>query len=706
MINDHFSKNLSGQTPYRTNGNPSDKNNADYKKDLPYALKMYLRRKIEAELFSAHKTFIKCSNHLHEFKWLTKNEIDNQHEYYPYRESFLERISTGLVRRRRTNIPKTREVAEYIKDLKEQISLDIEKRLQTEHEINEKIRKKRQSMVKNLQDEKKDDTFKRSHPDYRLYENHLGETRWMTPQEFESQDEFTLEVIPLSKKITKAALWLVPSIVLLIIVILLLDMNRGPVLGKGYLLVQSNIPQGQIYIDEKLRLGVSLNQPFLLSEGSYRITYRKTGFNSFPPAQNITINIRDTTKVQFVLAADQNDEIAIVRLNSTLPDAKVFVNNDFYGIVQNNPQLSLAPGDYRIALKKENYTTIPPFADISLNKGDSISLPFAFSERTISRIRKEQIYGLIEVRSNVPDAKIYLNGSYSGFNTDYIFNKVPLGSYTVSIQLSGFSVEPGEKTVNLTAGSPHQVINFSMRRSELPITFKTVPVKGDIFLDGEKLGSGEWRGVLSPGRYQLTFGTVNYFEPPAATTLSINETSPGEYTFRYLPIYKIEFNPDGILPEKEYGTIQLGYTDEDNVFYSDPKNAPEITKTEGFSQKVWLMGYAFAYRNPPENDAIQFSFNIPSTVDLSRNLWLKMWGYRTDENYPMEFSSVSEIRISVNNRMIQEDYTPEFGIEQGGNSRFEQFRINNLLRHGKNRILISTGPLNTTFFALWKIAIE
>ena len=673
---------------------------------LPFGLREYLRQKVEDELFSKHYEFIRCSNHLHEFKWLTEYEIDEQHEFYPHQASILEKFSALLPFLRQPKVPDSPEVKEYIKSLRQQTSREIDQRLEQDRLKKEEIINKRKERRASAAKTTLDKSYYRSNPNYRLYQNHLGETRWMTPQEFESQDEFTLEVIPLSKKITKAALWLVPSIVLLIIVILLLDMNRGPVLGKGYLLVQSNIPQGQIYIDEKLRLGVSLNQPFLLSEGSYRITYRKTGFNSFPPAQNITINIRDTTKVQFVLAADQNDEIAIVRLNSTLPDAKVFVNNDFYGIVQNNPQLSLAPCDYRIALKKENYTTIPPFADISLNKGDSISLPFAFSERTISRIRKEQIYGLIEVRSNVPDAKIYLNGSYSGFNTDYIFNKVPLGSYTVSIQLSGFSVEPGEKTVNLTAGSPHQVINFSMRRSELPITFKTVPVKGDIFMDGEKLGSGEWRGVLSPGRYQLTFGTVNYFEPPAATTLSINETSPGEYTFRYLPIYKIEFNPDGILPEKEYGTIQLGYTDEDNVFYSDPKNAPEITKTEGFSQKVWLMGYAFAYRNPPENDAIQFSFNIPSTVDLSRNLWLKMWGYRTDENYPMEFSSVSEIRISVNNRMIQEDYTPEFGIEQGGNSRFEQFRINNLLRHGKNRILISTGPLNTTFFALWKIAIE
>jgi hypothetical protein len=404
--------------------------------------------------------------------------------------------------------------------------------------------------------------------------------------------------------------------------------------------------------------------------------------------------------------ADQNEDIAIVRLRSTQPDAKVFINNDFYGIVQSNPQLSLLPGDYRISLKKENYTAIPPYTDISLNTGDSIRLDFAFQERTVARIRKEQEYGLIEIRSNIADAKIYLNGSYSGFNTDYIFNKVPFGRYTVSLQLPGYTVEPNEETIDLTESRPHQSINFALRRSELPIILKTIPVEGDIYLNGEKIATGEWQGALAPGRYQVTFGSVEYFEAPEATTLVINERSPREYAFKYFPVYKIEFNPDGIIPDKEYGGIQLGYVDEDNVFYSDPSNAPEITRIEGFTNKVWSMGYAFAYRNPPQNDAIQFSFDIPSTVDLSRNLWLKMWGYRTGENYPMEFNSVSEIRISVNKRMIQRDYTPQFSIDQAGDSKFEQFRINNLLRHGRNRILISTGPLNTTFFALWKIRIE
>ena len=83
-----------------------------------------------------------------------------------------------------------------------------------------------------------------------------------------------------------------------------------------------------------------------------------------------------------------------------------------------------------------------------------------------------------------------------------------------------------------------------------------------------------------------------------------------------------------------------------------------------------------------------------------------MWGYRTEEKYPIEFNNISEIRISINNRMIQKDYTPRYSMEEANESKFERFRINNLIRYGKNRLQISTGPVNTTYFALWKIAVE
>ena len=50
-----------------------DNSNNNPGKNLPYALRSYLHGKIEGEMFSQHKIFIRSANHLHQIKYLTWN---------------------------------------------------------------------------------------------------------------------------------------------------------------------------------------------------------------------------------------------------------------------------------------------------------------------------------------------------------------------------------------------------------------------------------------------------------------------------------------------------------------------------------------------------------------------------------------------------------------------------------------------------------
>jgi hypothetical protein len=238
------------------------------------------------------------------------------------------------------------------------------------------------------------------------------------------------------------------------------------------------------------------------------------------------------------------------------------------------------------------------------------------------------------------------------------------------------------------------------------VTLKTSPVQGKIYLDGNLIGEGEWHGRLSPGKYQIRLGNIDYHKAPEARSIEVAENLPANFTFTYYPRYFVSFSPEGISPKNEMGSIQLGYLDEDKQFHPDPINAPEILKPDPLKEQVWVLGYAFAYRNPPLNDAITLTFDVPPSVNLKNNMWLKMWGYRTEEKYPLQFTSVSEINITVNNRIIQQEYRPQYYLEQASEENFERFRINNLLRHGRNLLQISTSSVNTTYFALWKIVIE
>ncbi len=675
--------------------------------ELPLSLKKHLRELVEAELFSKHKQFIKCTNHLGEYKWLTETEIENQHEFYPYHPGLFDKLTKTGQKKRKIKIPKIEAVDQYVQQLRIQLSEEIEKRIEKDQENREQARARRKEAAGQEKEKSMDDKSYLSHPDYKLYENHLGERRWLTKEEFESQDEFTLEIVPLSRRILTILKWGVPIILLVVAFVYFFS----PILVKpklrGYLKVESNESRGQLYIDRKLKLGLTLDEPIRLSAGIYRISYRKAGFESSPLFHSVEIKQQDTVQIYFALTPLKSEDIAIVNINSTFPDAKVFVENNFRGLAVENSKMILKPGKYQIALKKENYTAIPPFAEVSLSKGDSINLSFTFTDRSLSRQRdSDDDHGLIEVTSNLQGTKIYMDGKYTGYTTDHIFKKIPFGQHVISLQREGYIIEPNEKSVRLSQLNTYQQAHFSLKKASLYVTFETTPVKGKIYLDGRELAAGSWQGELPPGKYRLRFGEVESYHPPKSLTVDIAEGKKSTFIFTYKPTFSLTFSPLGLKPANAIGNIQLGYVNEDDVFYSDPTNGPEIVKSDEIGEKVWLLAYAFAYRNPPENDAIVFTFNVPSSIDLSQNLWLKMWGYKTDDNYPMEFNNVYEIRISINNRMIQKDYTPRYSIDEAKESNFERFRINNLIRHGTNRLQISTGPVNTTYFALWKIAIE
>jgi hypothetical protein len=675
--------------------------------ELPLSLKKHLRQRVESELFAQHKQFIKCTNHLGETKWLTDTEIDEQHEFYPHQPGLLEKISKKDKTKKKPKIPKSAAVNKYIDELREEISTEIKSRIQKDQEKREQARLRRKANAEEKKSSERESSYS-SHPDYKLYENHLGERRWLTDEEFENQDEFTLEVVPFSKNILTFAKWAVPILLVIIAATYYFTFDLVKPTIRGFVQVESNVSRGQLYIDHKLKLGLSLNEPIRLPEGTYHISYRKAGFVSSPPFHTLQISTSDTAQIFFSLSPIKGEDIAIINLRSTHDDAKVFVENNYYGLAKDNTKMILKPGKYEIALKKENYAAIPPSTEVTLSTGDSINLSFSFTDRSISRQRNgsDDEHGLIEVTSNLIGTKIFMDGKDTGYTTDHIFNKIPFGRHVISLQKDGYIIEPKEKSVRLTKLNAHQYAHFNLKRASLDVELKTAPVKGKIFLDGKELAIGNWQGGLAPGKYNLRFGNVDSYHTPNSVTIEVAEGKTNAYTFTYKPTFSLTFSPLGLLPKNATGNIQLGYVNEDDVFFSDPTNGPEIIKSEELAEKVWSLAYAFAYRNPPENDAIVFTFNVPSSIDLSQNLWLKMWGYKTEENYPMEFNDIQEIRISINNRMIQKDYTPRYSIDQASESKFERFRINNLLRPGTNRLQISTGPVNTTYFALWKISIE
>lgn len=677
------------------------------KTEIPPALEKFIRERIEEKVYSHYPQFIKCINHLNGIKWLTRFEISEQHEFYPLVETWNEKLK-NIFTRKSKRLPKYDWIDEYKNKLKSFTLQDAERRIKSYEERQKHLQNKSAELREKEKYAIETIEQLRTNPDYKLYKNYLGEERWLTKEEFENQDEF-LEEVRTPKQIILSIIKVVAALSLILIIVFsfvkyFVNGNEA----KGYVIIRTNETQGDLYIDENRILGFSDGRPLLVSPGIHSINYRKQGFDSDPLFQQLNLSGGDTIEIEFKLSPIHLEQQGLVRINSPFNDAKVYIDDKFIGTAEDNSQILLTPGTYGISLKKENYVFSPSVSSLSILDNDTINLTFNYRNINSKKITNSSSQnGFIEVKSNINGARIILDGEDTGFKSNYILGKVSLGKHIISLKKEGYKAYPDEKEITLTKGNSSVKVDLMLSINSFPVTVETKPIKGKIFIDGMEVGIGVWSGSLTAGKHRIDFSKEDFYKSPPESSITLKDESQLKFTFFYQSDFAVIFSPKGVLPNNRMGSMQMGYVaSEDNSFHADPKNAPEIKRIKEVNESIWQLGYAFTYRNPPENDAILFNFTIPSEISLRENIKLKIWGYRTEETYPLEFTENSHIRIAVNGFVIQDNYIPYYSLDKADDSIFEQFPISTLLHHGRNSIIIATCPTNTMYYALWKIAIE
>lgn len=670
------------------------------------AKQKFIRRVLRERHYSSYPQFIKCSNHLNEFEWLTEAEIARQHEFYPVNETLWQRIRNSMKGDPLRKIPKEDWIPAYIDEQSALIEANIKSRLETlerlSREVEQNSEKQRETEIISAEQE----DFYRQHPDYHQYRNYLGETRWLTDEEFENQDEYFEEVPTTGGRIRQAAVWISIAIIVIFAAVWL-NTNFGSQSDNGYVIIESNEQRGQLYVNEQPLVGFSPGVALNFNKGEYKISLLRSGMVSSPRFHLVNITPGDTARIKFDLHPQKTGNKAMVRINSPQPDAKIFINNEFFGMVKNNRQVILDPGEHEIMIKKDNFQTEPAMSRIALKKGDTLDLTFRMFPRSGSAGRNASAAtGLLEVSSNIRGARILIDGTDSGFRTDYILSKVSFGRHIVSVQKDGYRTYPREREILINSRNKSKKVDFKLSKATVPAFISTQPVNGRIYIDGKDMGIGQWRGSLSIGEHRVHFGPVYFYKTPQPKTIFVSENESTEEIFYYIPDFKLSFSPNGIIPADNVGGIQLGYLVDNKSFFIDPGNGPETIVVPELGQRVWKLGSAFSYRNPPEGDAVTVTFTIPAGISHAGIRTLKLWGYRSGEIYPQAPKEVSKIRIEVNGQSVSNNYLPKYEIREAGGAVFESFPVRNLLKAGKNSIMIGTDSENTEYFLLWKVAIE
>jgi hypothetical protein len=140
--------------------------------------------------------------------------------------------------------------------------------------------------------------------------------------------------------------------------------------------------------------------------------------------------------------------------------------------------------------------------------------------------------GNISVTTSPVEGKIYIDGKYVGvgsYSGEYV-----IGTYTVSFgDVEGYKTPDGQ-TVVVKAGETIEIKGDYKKKFKGKIHVTTEPVKGSIYINGKRVGRGEFEGEYYEGtKLSVSFGYVDGYYTPEnqEVTIEANKTTSiiGEY---------------------------------------------------------------------------------------------------------------------------------------------------------------------------------
>ncbi len=319
--------------------------------------------------------------------------------------------------------------------------------------------------------------------------------------------------------------------------------------------------------------------------------------------------------------------------------------------------------------------------------------------------------GVIQITSSEPGARIIINDHERDERTPASVT-VPFGTYTIQVELKGYTVSPDQQSVRISRASSSPTVHFTLREQVVAIrafSVQTEPVEGRIFVDKIFVGEGSAACERDYGTYEVTFGEVDGWRAPKPVRVTLTPAKPQhEIHARYSRLYHAFAQANG---EKSVGMDGFNRWSTGVIFETgDPLPSEllgsKIREIPGSKKFGWELAMGDPNRNPTGGDYVIFSFTLPEDVAPDSPLSLRLYAYRSSRNYPFTITGGrSEIVVEVNGRRFLDGFSPRFETYAADLDRYEEWSLTRVLKSGENRIMIYSGDGNKTFNYLWKIEI-
>jgi hypothetical protein len=413
--------------------------------------------------------------------------------------------------------------------------------------------------------------------------------------------------------------------------------------------------------------------------------------------------------VEFNFTLSASDLMGYLKIIAKYQDSKVFIDDQYYGTLQDTHIFAVNVGQYNVSIRKEGFLNVPPERTIEVEPGDTVvynvqQVLAGTTGRDLATSYSEDV-GSIEVMSNIKGARIMINGRYSGELTDYIFTQLPIGGYSIRVEKKGYGVEPEFQRISLSRSAPSGNAVFTLSPQKEMVLIKTIPEDAKIFIDGKFKASGQYKDMLSIGEHAISFGDIKDFIKPKSQSIQVRAGFPVSLTVNYFPQLRIsaEINSRGNLINNNC-VVLSGYTFKDRAFSASEEGGPSIEFHDKLEDYYWKLGYAFPYRNPKGSDAIKVEFELPRNMDYDQKFKLKIYAASSKEKYPLSLSTNVDIELKLNNNVLSYYYDPKF-IEDLGNIDLNEWDVSSQVRGGLNTLEIATTEKNNTYYLLKKIEL-
>jgi len=632
-------------------------------------------QKIKAEeyqrFFSRMPDYYLYMNHLGEVRWMTEEEALQQHEFFLYSEPLLRRWQWRIRLGRKINLSKLSGVE---RELRLRIRQSLEKKY---------LGKVQPETARLLRDEWK----------YEISEEEL-------------------ENIPISIDVGMDEIWKKVLIAIGILAVISLgsylwvSYSSKPLSGK--LLVRGEVESGRVYLDETDFIGYTNKVILNIPAGIHRISVFKEGYITIPKYHEVEIKPDSLVTLNFQFKLSRSEVLGFLKIVADQEKSKVFVDNGFYGVLGKEPVIALEEGQHTVEVQKEGYVTVPAQKIVHISAGDTSILmveQVPLPHKKAASLTSRGGIGSIEITSNEKNARIYMNGKDTGYETDYVITQLPLGRYTIQLRKEGYSVKPEKIEVVLTRNNTTGNAYFELKRLFERVKITTDPASGPIYIDGEFKGEGKFEGVLKIGEHRVSFGDLPGYKTPREKNINIKPGIPLFLQVSYFPQLNIVAGIDN-KGNIYYENCQVftGYTLPNRAFTRSQEGSPTIEFNDVINDYLWKLGYAFPYRNPKGNDAIKVTFALPNDLDYNQTFTVRMLAASSRERYPLSITTKVDILVKFNNSVLSYYYEPKF-LEDSKGLEVVEWDVTPYIHPGENSFEVSTTEKNNAFFYVKQIEI-